>query len=122
MLTRGCGLLLLLAVAASASGCCCVKNWMHGLHAKKHCRWGCGEHYWNEWHNDPPDTCDPCDDWGNFTGRRWVEPCADCTPRGHHHGAGHRCTSCADRGDAFDSPEHIHPEVPLARRPARPAR
>ena len=30
---------------------------------------GCGELYWSEFHNDPPDTCDPCDCHGNWTGR-----------------------------------------------------
>lgn len=30
---------------------------------------GCsGEVYWNEWHNDPPSCCDPCDRCGNWTG------------------------------------------------------
>ena len=29
---------------------------------------GCGELYWNEWHNDPPTVCEPCDRCGNFTG------------------------------------------------------
>ncbi|TWT37670.1 hypothetical protein KOR34_26300 [Posidoniimonas corsicana] len=30
---------------------------------------GCdGEVYWNEWHNDPPRCCDPCDKCGNWVG------------------------------------------------------
>jgi hypothetical protein len=30
---------------------------------------GCdGELYWNEWHNDPPRCCDPCDCHGNWVG------------------------------------------------------
>lgn len=30
---------------------------------------GCSsEVYWNEWHNDPPSCCDPCDRCGNWTG------------------------------------------------------
>ncbi|MEN0111334.1 MAG: hypothetical protein AAF805_11485 [Planctomycetota bacterium] len=37
-----------------------------------HCGAGCGgcdgEVYWNEWHNDPPRCCDPCDDCGNWVG------------------------------------------------------
>lgn len=36
------------------------------------CASGCGEIYWGEWISDPPDDCDPCDDWGN-----WVGP-TDC--------------------------------------------
>ena len=30
---------------------------------------GCdGEAYWSEWHNDPPECCDPCDKYGNWVG------------------------------------------------------
>jgi hypothetical protein len=29
---------------------------------------GCGERYWGDWYGDPPECCDPCDSWGNFTG------------------------------------------------------
>jgi hypothetical protein len=29
----------------------------------------CGERYWGEWHSDPVDGCDPCDCYGNYTGR-----------------------------------------------------
>lgn len=29
---------------------------------------GCGELYWNEWFNDPPAVCEPCDCCGNFLG------------------------------------------------------
>jgi len=32
------------------------------------CASGCGEIYWGEWISDPPDACDPCDDWGNWIG------------------------------------------------------
>ncbi len=31
------------------------------------CTSGCGEIYWGEWISDPPNDCDPCDDWGNWT-------------------------------------------------------
>lgn len=31
---------------------------------------GCGERYWGEWHSDPPDKVDPCDNCGNWIGRR----------------------------------------------------
>jgi hypothetical protein len=30
---------------------------------------GCGECYWNEWHNDPPSLCEPCDRCGHYVGR-----------------------------------------------------
>jgi hypothetical protein len=29
---------------------------------------GCGECYWNEWHNDPPRVCEPCDRCGDYRG------------------------------------------------------
>ena len=29
---------------------------------------GCGDRYWGDWYGDPPECCDPCDAWGNFTG------------------------------------------------------
>lgn len=38
------------------------------------CGAGCGSMYVNEWVNDPPDACDPCDDCGNFIGRRCCLP------------------------------------------------
>ena len=33
------------------------------------CDAGCGEVYWGDFHGDPPDCCDPCDDCANWTGR-----------------------------------------------------
>jgi len=39
---------------------------------------GCGEIYWSEFHSDPPDCCDPCDCYGNFTGGG----CTTCGPVG----------------------------------------
>ena len=29
---------------------------------------GCGECYWNEWHNDPPALCEPCNRCGHYVG------------------------------------------------------
>jgi hypothetical protein len=29
---------------------------------------GCGECYWNEWHNDPPPVCEPCNRCGQYLG------------------------------------------------------
>ena len=29
---------------------------------------GCGELYWCEWYNSPPQLCQPCDCHGNYTG------------------------------------------------------
>lgn len=29
---------------------------------------GCGEVYWGDWCDDPPDTCEPCDRAGRYVG------------------------------------------------------
>ena len=73
------------------------------------CASGCGEIYWGEWISDPPDACDPCDDWGN-----WIGPtkgggkgggvsCLDglATLLGHRNGGGKGkggCDSCGLKG------------------------
>jgi hypothetical protein len=38
------------------------------LNAALTCGSGCGEVYWGEWINHPPDYCDSCDHQGNWTG------------------------------------------------------
>jgi len=38
---------------------------------------GCGERYWGDWFGDPPEYCDPCDSYGNFTGGGG---CSTCGP------------------------------------------
>lgn len=40
------------------------------MHKMATCGAGCGRIYVNEWVNDPPDACDPCDDCGNWVGPR----------------------------------------------------
>lgn len=44
---------------------------------------GCtGPTYWSEWYNDPPDGCEPCDHYGNYTGPQY-----GCSVYGGpHHG------------------------------------
>ena len=32
------------------------------------CGGGCGERYWGDFYNDPPDCQDPCDGYGNYAG------------------------------------------------------
>jgi len=32
------------------------------------CNGGCGELYWSEWFSDPPEHCEPCDNYGNWVG------------------------------------------------------
>jgi len=52
-------------------------RWLYRL-LTRNCYWGrsCGELYWGDWWNDPPDCCDPCDRCGNFTGVH-VRGCVD---------------------------------------------
>jgi hypothetical protein len=45
------------------------------LSSKLACGSGCGDVYWNEWMCDPPECCDPCDEYGC-----WVGP-QTCPPR-----------------------------------------
>jgi hypothetical protein len=52
---------------------CCVLDWLHNhcCSCNSCCHPGCGEVYWCEWVNDPPDCCDPCDPcYGCWTGPR----------------------------------------------------
>ena len=70
-------LTLLALVAASSSGCnciCCLHDNLLGLYKSR--RWadcGCGPVYYGPWFDSPPECCDPCDSWGNFTGKRyWI--------------------------------------------------
>ncbi|HEX4146885.1 MAG TPA: hypothetical protein VHY91_25535 [Pirellulales bacterium] len=78
------------------SGCClinCINCW-HDHFIEKYqathfhdC--GCGERMVNHWWNDPPNCCDPCDQWGNFTGRKWWVPnCMGCRGGGGGCGCG----------------------------------
>jgi hypothetical protein len=78
------------------SGCClvnCINCWhdryLAHYQATHFNDCGCGERFWNNWYNSPPLCCDPCDQWGNFTGRKWWVPncmscrgggCGDCGP------------------------------------------
>jgi hypothetical protein len=67
----------MLAALVAAGGCCCCK----GLGNKELDNWGCGEVYHSEWHNDPPDCCDPCDCWGNYTGPGCCTECRSLYPK-----------------------------------------
>lgn len=51
---------------------CGPKSWPNPFAALGFCS-GCGPLYWSEWHNDPPDICDPCDCHGNWTGSGQVK-------------------------------------------------
>ena len=57
----------------SCGGCgscksCCF-NPFKSLWHRMNCASGCGEFYFDEWINNPPE-CDPCDDYGCYVGPR----------------------------------------------------
>jgi hypothetical protein len=58
------------------------------------CEAGCGEVYCGDWVSAPPDYCDPCDCYGNWTG--------------------HGCSS----GSCGPAPGHVMPHGAYASRPA----
>lgn len=66
------------------------------------CGSGCGEVYWHEWINDPPDCTDPCDNYGQFIGPRLFGP-KPWLPLGISNLWGRRlcgggCGSCGSEG------------------------
>lgn len=92
---------------------------LRALFSAINCSSGCGEFYFDEWINDPPDKCDPCDTHGGYVGQR------ACPPRwflGGRHGQGDcgetgcgdaGCTTCGD-GHGHDLHEgEVLEEVPL---------
>ncbi len=50
---------------------------LRGLHNMLTCKSGCSGIYWDEWINEPPAECDPCDQHGNFVGGQccWPNDC-----------------------------------------------
>lgn len=50
----------------------------------------CGERYWGDFYGEPPDCCDPCDCYGNYTGMH----VSNCPQRG----AGCASGTCVDYG------------------------
>lgn len=98
-------------------GACCP-NPIKTLWRSLTCSSGCGEIYFDEWINDPPEHCDPCDDNGGYIGpqgscRRWLHglkgqrggcgcgacsaPVSSCRTRG--------CSSCGSGHDQADYTE-----------------
>jgi hypothetical protein len=77
-----------------------------------HCSSGCGEFYFDEWINDPPDRCDPCDEcYGNYVGQRACPPRWQLGGRGWFGGrqcdggCDGGCDSCTAGGEEFDIPD-----------------
>lgn len=78
----------------------CCFNPLRSLFSAIHCSSGCGEFYYDEWINDPPDACDPCDDCGNYVGPRC------CPPRwflGVRNMCGYRCGRTCDTSCGYES-------------------
>jgi hypothetical protein len=95
------------------------------------CAGGCGELYWGEWLSDPPQRCDPCDNWGNWIGPQpsgpplwqrvaggWIGFWGYRTPS---HAGG--CTTCGPDGEDVFAPaldaEIVEPPVVEASQQAR---
>ena len=71
---------------------------------------GCGPRYWGDWYGDPPDGCDPCDNYGNFTGGT-NGGCSSCGGGAPQYAAGGaRAATCSSCGQ------------PIARTPAKSAK
>lgn len=66
--------------ACQGSGCGqCLDAAKRCLHDKLTCGSGCGSLVLDEWFDNPPDCCDPCDNWGGWTGNRVCPPkCVSC--------------------------------------------
>jgi hypothetical protein len=75
-------LLAIVSLAMAANSGCCIVNCVSCIHDRwldcyRSHHWmcsQCGETYYSEWFNDPPDCCDPCDNCGHYVGRR----CTNC--------------------------------------------
>jgi hypothetical protein len=100
---------------ACGSGPCGCPPLFGGFFRMLTCSAGCGEIYWGEWINDPPDECDPCDDCGN-----WIGPQTCCPPKGLkklcHGFLGRRFGSCHDHcgcDDCAQAPPEVWDEPVL---------
>lgn len=70
----------------------CLSHVKSHIHDGLTCGSGCGQLVWDEWIDNPPDCCDPCDDCGNWTGVQ------SCFPRllSHCNLWGLRTGACTD--------------------------
>ena len=90
--------------AACAPGCGCPT--LGCLHSLLGCDAGCGRVYWGEWAYDPPETCDPCNDCGEWVGPKGCPPCGVFSlcnllwgARFHAPCGSPSCENCADAVD-----------------------
>ncbi len=67
------------------------------------CGDGCGDVYWGDFHGDPPDMCDPCDNHGNYSGSGGCSTCGQGHD-GHHasQAVSGGCETCG-KGQAQNS-------------------
>jgi hypothetical protein len=80
------------------SGCQPLRN----LWGMLFCSKGCGEFYFDEWINDPPDRCDPCDQHGGYVGH---QPCRRWFLGGRSGCCGRYADSC-DTSCGFEAAGH----------------
>jgi hypothetical protein len=92
----------------------------------------CGERYWGDFYGEPPDCCDPCDCYGNYTGMH----VSNCPRRGAGCASGtcvdYSCESgtcvdygcesgCADGGCSSAAPGFARRHRPTVAMPQEPA-
>jgi hypothetical protein len=53
-------------LVAGSSGCNAFCQFHDNRNPRQFCGPSCGEFYWSEWFNDPPDCRDPCNNCGRF--------------------------------------------------------
>ena len=113
--------------SCGAGGCC--PHPFRNLWRSITCSSGCGEFYFDEWVNDPPERCDPCDDHGRYAGpqggcQKWLR-----SGRGSmSYRCGRTCdTSCGYEGgcgtpgcSSCGQSEGSHDEVIETPTPAEP--
>lgn len=73
---------------------------------------GCtGPMYWSEWYNDPPQCCEPCDKYGNYTGPQY-----GCSVNKYAAGSTvHQSQSPAGNDPYYDGDAVEPPEPPTDR-------
>jgi hypothetical protein len=100
MLLRSVGMALLGLVIATQSGCCLLHKFCCWKKSCEFCGSGCGEVYWSEWHNDPPDCLDPCNRCGNYVGPQCCTDGCGCKAQSPpcDGDCGGSCSSCGGGG------------------------
>jgi hypothetical protein len=76
-------------------------RWVHGIFTHgTYPGCGCGEVYYGDYVNHPPDFCDPCDQCGNYIGPGAV--CDTCAPS-----YGHSAATCSSPGCVTQHVVHL---------------